>query len=204
MHIYICKLLTSCWPTSSSILKNYLTNFGRQVRRLVTSTGCNSRPRKNGCLSFWTLQQKSYHKIEKPYNDVISEIRTTEINLKQFLTIASFFFSCTFKTPTSNLFLFVLILRPTIIPGSHLQRQQCTGLTKTLCGRSHCHGTQQSCLAGLSHFGIQGKASVVLLMVQKSGVYQLRLVVTGSLSNNLHGFYRYQVVVWDFFQANGF
>jgi len=87
-------------------------------------------------------------------------------------TLSSF----TFKTSTSNLFLFVLILRPTIIPGAPptpaTHRSHKNSLRKV-----PRHGTQQSCLAGLSHFGIQGKASVVLLMVQKSGVYQLRLVV---------------------------
>ena len=38
---------------------------------------------------------------------------------------------------------------------------------------------------------------ILQLMVQKSGVHQLRLVVYAGL---LQGFYTSQVVIWDFFQ----
>ena len=42
---------------------------------------------------------------------------------------------------------------------------------------------------------IRSISILLLLMVQKSGVHQLRLVV---FSHYLQGFYTYQVVVWDF------
>lgn len=101
IYIYINCLHLAGQP-HPPFLKNYLTNFGRQVRRFNSRTGeLQFKARKKWLPFILDLATKKLPQIEKPYHDIISEIRTPEINFKQFFKIARFCSSSSLQLQTS-------------------------------------------------------------------------------------------------------